>query len=147
MPRPANALVVDDEPHVLVLLRTLLRKLGISPVWEAADGIEALRQAEAHKPDVVLLDLNLPQIDGLHVLEKLKADYPGIPVIVVSAQSTQKTFIRARELGAAGYILKYAPNPELLRMLSEAFDRLGKDSGAAAPAKVPDPTGTPPEKP
>ena len=140
MPRPATALVVDDEPHVLVLLRTLLKKLGISTIWEAADGIEALRQAEAHKPDVVLLDLNLPQIDGLHVLEKLKADYPGIPVIVVSAQSTQKTFSRARELGAAGYILKDAPNPELLRMLSEEFDKLG--GGGPERTKGPDEPGT-----
>jgi CheY-like chemotaxis protein len=141
MPRPATALVVDDEPHVLVLLRALLKKLGISTVWEAADGIEALRQAEAHKPEVVLLDLNLPHIDGLHVLERLRADHPGIPVIVVSAQSTQRTFVRARELGAAGYILKYAPNPELLRMLSEEFDKLAGD-GTARPDD-PDPPGAP----
>jgi CheY-like chemotaxis protein len=130
MPRPANALVVDDEPHVLVLLRTLLKQLGIATIWEAADGEEALRQAAAHQPDVVLLDLNLPQVDGLHVLERLKADYPRMPVIVVSAQSTQKTFSRARELGASGYVLKYSPNPELLRMLSEEFDKLGGDGGA-----------------
>lgn len=132
MPRPANALIVDDEPHVLVLLRTLLKQLGVPTVWEACDGAAALQQAEAHRPDVVLLDLNLPQVDGLHVLEKLRADYPKMPVIVVSAQSTQKTFDRARELGAAGYVLKYAPNTELLRMLSEEFGRIAGE-GAAAP--------------
>ena len=144
MPRPANALVVDDEPHVLVLLRALLKQLGITTVWEASDGAEALRQAEARRHDVVLLDLNLPQVDGLHVLEKLRADHPKMPVIVVTAQSTEKTFRRARDLGAAGYVLKYAPNAELLRMLSEEFDRLGGDgdagpkgpSGPGAPAEL-----------
>ncbi len=147
MPRPVNALIVDDEPHVLVLLHALLKQLDIKTVWDAADGATALQQAAAHKPDVVLLDLNLPQIDGLHVLEKLKADYPKMPVIVVSAQSTQKTFMRARELGAEGYVLKYAPNAELLRMLSLEFDKLSGDSGAAARAKAPDPTDNPAEKP
>lgn len=141
MPRPASALIVDDEPHVLVLLRTLLKQLGVSTVWEAADGADALHKAAAHRPDVVLLDLNLPQVDGLHVLEKLKADYPGMPVIVVSAQSTQKTFRRARELGAAGYVLKYAPNSELLRMLSEEFDRIA--GGAAARPEGPGEPGSP----
>ncbi len=143
MPRPANALIVDDEPHVLVLLRALLKQLGITSVWDAVDGPAALQQAAAHRPDVVLLDLNLPQIDGLHVLEKLKADYPKMPVIVVSAQSTQKTFMRARELGAEGYVLKYAPKPELLRMLSEAFDKLAKVSAeppAPASPESPKPT-------
>lgn len=132
MPRPANALVVDDEPHVLVLLRALLKQLGITTVWEASDGAEALRQAEARRPDVVLLDLNLPQVDGLHVLEKLKADYPNLPVIVVTAQSTVKTFDRAIELGARAYVLKYGAKSEVLRQLSEAFDRIAEKSGAEA---------------
>lgn len=140
MPRPANALIVDDEPHVLVLLRALLKQLGVTTVWDATDGADALQKAAAHRPEVVLLDLNLPQIDGLHVLEKLKADYPKMPVIVVSAQSTLKTFMRARELGAEGYVLKYAPNPELLRMLSEAFDRLGEGPAEPRPPAAPKPT-------
>ena len=65
MPRPANALIVDDESHVRVLLRVLLKQLGIETVWEAADGSAALEQATAHKPDVILLDINLPQVGGL----------------------------------------------------------------------------------
>jgi two-component system KDP operon response regulator KdpE len=140
MPIPENVLLVDDEPHVLVLLRALVKQLGVQTVWEAADGAEALEQAAAHRPQVVLLDLNLPQIDGLHVLEKLKADYPKMPVIVVSAQSTQKTFLRARELGAEGYVLKYAPKPELLRMLSEALERLGEGPGEAKEPAAAKPT-------
>ncbi len=121
MPRPANALIVDDEPHVLVLLKGILKQLGIETVWEALDGTEALSKASINKPDVVLLDINLPEVNGLQVLAQLKADHPKMPVIIVSSQGTLKTFDRARELGAAGYVLKFAPKSEILRMLSEVF--------------------------
>jgi DNA-binding NarL/FixJ family response regulator len=136
MPRPVNALIVDDEPHVLVLLRGLLKQLGIETVWEAADGTAALEQAAAHNPEVVLLDLNLPQTDGLQVLEKLKAAHPSMPVIVVSAQSTIRTYYRARELGAEGYVLKHATKAEVLRMLSDVFDSIAKKSDDVKPGDI-----------
>ena len=132
MPRPVNALIVDDEPHVLVLLHALLKQLGIKTVWDAIDGAAALQQAAAHKPDVVLLDLNLPQIDGLHVLEKLKADYPKTAGDRRLGAEHPEDLHPGPRAGAEGYVLKYAPNPELLRMLSEEFDKLSGDSGAAA---------------
>jgi two-component system, chemotaxis family, chemotaxis protein CheY len=64
MPRPATALIVDDERHVHVYLRLLLKKLGVETVWDAAEGHTALELAAMHKPDVVLLDINLPQVSG-----------------------------------------------------------------------------------
>jgi DNA-binding NarL/FixJ family response regulator len=129
MPRPVNALIIDDEAHVRVLLRVLLKQLGIETVWEAPDGATALEQAAAHKPDVILLDINLPQVGGLEVLAKLKAAHPQIPVIIVSSQSTMKTVIQSRELGAAAYVLKHAPKSEVLQMLSDAFDEIAGRSG------------------
>ena len=133
MPRPANALIVDDEPHVVVLLRALLKELGVSTVWDAADGAAALEQVAAHSPEVVLLDLNLPQIGGLDVLARIKAEHPKLPVIVISAQSTLKTFDRARELGAEAYVLKYRAKSEVRSQISEALDRIGAGpTGAAA---------------
>ena len=140
MPRPINALIIDDEAHVRVLIRVLLKQLGIETVWEAADGSTALEQAQAHKPDVILLDINLPQVGGLEVLAKLKAAHPKIPVIIVSSQSTMKTVIQSRELGAAAYVLKHAPKSEVLQMLSDAFDEIAEGGeepagdGADAPA-------------
>jgi len=135
MPRPVNALIVDDEAHVRVLIRMLLKQLGIETVWEAADGSAALDQAAAHKPNVILLDINLPQVGGLEVLAKLKAAHPSIPVIIVSSQSTMKTVIQTRELGAEAYVLKHAPKSEVLQMLSDAFDNIAAstDGGAATP--------------
>jgi DNA-binding NarL/FixJ family response regulator len=129
MPRPVNALIIDDEAHVRVLIRVLLRQLGIETVWEAPDGATALEQAAAHKPDVILLDINLPQVGGLEVLAKLKAAHPKIPVIIVSSQSTMKTVIQTRELGAAAYVLKHAPKSEVLQMLSDAFDEIAEEPG------------------
>ena len=134
MPRPVNALIIDDEAHVRVLLRVLLKQLGIETVWEAPDGATALEQAAAHKPDVILLDINLPQVGGLEVLAKLKAAHPQIPVIIVSSQSTMKTVIQSRELGAAAYVLKHAPKSEVLQMLSDAFDQIAEGTGAAPSA-------------
>ena len=132
MPRPVNALVIDDEAHVRVLIRMLLKQLGIETVWEAADGSAALEQAAAHKPEVILLDINLPQVGGLEVLAKLKAAHPTIPVIIVSSQSTMKTVIQTRELGAEAYVLKHAPKSEVLQMLSDAFDNIAANTDGAA---------------
>ncbi len=135
MPRPVNALIIDDEAHVRVLIRMLLKQLGIETVWEAADGHAALDQAAAHKPNVILLDINLPQVGGLEVLAKLKAAHPKIPVIIVSSQSTMKTVIQTRELGAEAYVLKHAPKSEVLQMLSDAFDNIAADSDGDAEDK------------
>jgi DNA-binding NarL/FixJ family response regulator len=112
-----------------------LKQLGIETVWEAPDGATALEKAEAHKPDVVLLDINLPQVGGLEVLAKLKAAHPKIPVIIVSSQSTMKTVIQTRELGAEAYVLKHAPKSEVLQMLSDAFDNIAASSGDEAPGE------------
>jgi DNA-binding NarL/FixJ family response regulator len=146
MPRPVNALIVDDEPHVRVLIRVLLKQLGIETVWEAADGAAAMEQAAAHKPDVILLDINLPNVGGLEVLAKLKAAHPTIPVIIVSSQSTMKTVMKTRELGAEAYVLKHAPKAEVLQMLSDAFKNIAENTGAAGSTPPPfanKPPGTP----
>ena len=132
MPRPVNALIIDDEYHVRVVFRVLLKQLGIETVWEAADGAAALEMAAAHNPHVVLLDINLPQVGGPEVLAKLKAALPKIPVIIVSSQSTMKTVIQTRELGAEAYVLKHAPKSEVLQMLSDAFDNIAAQTDAAA---------------
>ena len=142
MPRPVTALVVDDEPHVIVFLRGLLKQLDLKTVWEALDGDDALAKAAAHNPDMVLLDLNLPNLDGLQVLAKLKAAHPKLPVVVVTAQGTLKTYERARELGAEGYLLKYAPKSEILKMLSDILDGIAgadasKDAEKPAAASYP----------
>lgn len=129
MPRPVTALIVDDEPHVLVYLRALLKQLGVETIWDAADGAAALEQVAAHTPDVVLLDMNLPQVSGLQLLAKFKAEHPKMPVIVVSVMSSMKTVSQAHELGAEAYVLKHLPKAQVFQMLSDAFDKIAESSG------------------
>ena len=122
MPRPTNALIVDDEPHVRVFLRLLLKEVGIETVWEAADGAQALAQARLHPPELVLLDINLPVMSGLEVLKHLGEMLQGVPVIMVTSQGAMKTVLECVKLGARAYILKQSPKAEAVRMLREALD-------------------------
>ncbi|HEY1792233.1 MAG TPA: response regulator [Opitutaceae bacterium] len=133
MPRPTSALIIDDEPHVRLLLAGVLKQLGVKSVWEAVDGAAGLAMVSAHKPGVVLLDINLPGPSGLQILEKVKAEQPGLPVVVISAQSTMRTMNRARDLGAHAFIVKYATKTEVTQALSDALSKIGGD-GAAEPA-------------
>ena len=132
MPRPATALIVDDEEHVHVYMRILLKQLGIKTVWDAAEGYAALEMAAEHKPDVVLLDINLPHISGLELLAKLKAAHPEMHVIVVSVESKPETLVQAHELGADAYVLKHLPRAKVLQMLSDTFDSIAEGSGGTA---------------
>ena len=132
MPRPVTALIVDDEPHVHVYLRILLKKLGIETVWDAAEGYAALEMAAAHNPDVVLLDVNLPHLGGLEVLARLKKAHPGMHVVVVSVESKPETMVEASELGADGYVLKHFSRENVLQKLSEILDRIAGPAGADA---------------
>jgi DNA-binding NarL/FixJ family response regulator len=133
MARPATALIVDDEPHVHVYLRILLRKLGIETVWDAEEGFSALEMAAAHNPDVVLLDVNLPHLGGLEILARLKKAHPAMHVVIVSVESKPETMVEANELGADGYVLKHLPRDKVLQKLSEILDKIAgpADAGAA----------------
>ena len=124
MPQPRRALVVDDEPHVRVFLKLLLRELGIEVCGEAGDGARALELINEVQPEIVLLDLNMPQLGGLEVLRQIQEERPDLPVIVVSSQSAMKTVQEVAQLGAIGYVLKHASKNEALRALREALATL-----------------------
>jgi DNA-binding NarL/FixJ family response regulator len=134
--RPATALIVDDEPHVHVYLKILLKQLGVGTVWDAAEGHTALELAAEHKPDVVLLDINLPNIGGLELLAKLKAANPSLHVIVISVESKPETLVQAHDLGADAYVLKHLPRGKVLQMLSDTFDAIAESTDGIAPKDV-----------
>jgi DNA-binding NarL/FixJ family response regulator len=73
--------------------------------------------------------MNLPQVSGLQVLAKFKAEHPKMPVIVVSVVSSMKTVSEAHELGAEAYVLKHLPKAQVFQMLSDAFDKIAESSG------------------
>ncbi len=124
MARPKNALIIDDESHVRVYLKLVLGELGIEEFWEAADGETALDIVALQRPDLVLLDLNLPRLDGMGALRRLRESHPLTPVIIVTSQNSASTVLACQKLGAIGYVLKQSPRAQLLSNLSEAIDSL-----------------------
>lgn len=131
MSRPTNALIIDDEPHARTFLRLILKEIGIDTTWEARDGAQALALVAMHKPELILLDLNLPVLGGMEVLEQLNQMQPGTPVIVVSSQSAMRSVLETARLGAVGYVLKQSPKDEILATLRETIDQLADTSADA----------------
>jgi DNA-binding response OmpR family regulator len=118
----ARVLVVDDEPDVLLLCRLNLEQRG-HQVLEAPNGDEALDLAREGTPDLVVLDLMLPGIDGYQVLQALRADErtSGIPVLVLTAKSLQADRERSRQLGAAAFVTKPFLPDELCDKVDEVL--------------------------
>lgn len=111
---PIRVLLVDDHPMVREGLRSMLSAEGIEVVGEAALGAETLSLAGELVPDLVLLDLELPDVDGLSVLRRLRETYPTLPVLVVTMHQDPELARRAVQAGAAGYVLKGVDRRELL---------------------------------
>lgn len=124
MSRPTSALIIDDEAHVRTYFRLMLGELNVATQWEASDGARGLELALAHRPGLVLLDINLTGMDGLEVLGRLTAEAPEIPVVVVTARTAIETVKEAHDRGAAGYVIKHLPRLEVLANLREAIDGL-----------------------
>jgi DNA-binding NarL/FixJ family response regulator len=110
-------LVVDDHPLTRDALSALLAQGGFEVVGEAADGVEALDLASRLRPDLVLLDLSMPGLDGLAVLPRLRAAAPGSEVVVLTASGTEENLLAAIRGGAAGYLLKSEPPERIVDFL------------------------------
>src|SRR5512143_512211 len=97
-------LAVDDEPLILRFLQYNLRLAGYT-IYTANTGAEGLRLADAHSPDLVLLDLGLPDMDGLEVLRQLRRQ-ADIPVIIITARDDEESMVAGLNLGADDYLTK-----------------------------------------
>ena len=107
MEEKLTILVVDDEPFNVDYLIQELEDFGVNTIT-ASDGLEALDQIKKHSPDLVLLDIMMPKMDGFGVLAKLKADEDqrNIPVIIISAHSEMENVLKGIEMGAEDYLPK-----------------------------------------
>ena len=97
-------LAIDDEPLILRFLQYNLRLAGYT-IYTANTGTEGLRLADAHSPDLVLLDLGLPDMDGLEVLRQLRRQ-ADVPVIIITARDDEETMVAGLNLGADDYLTK-----------------------------------------
>ncbi len=109
-----RVLVVDDHPVVRGgVVGWLAAQPDIDVVAEAADGLEALAAVAEHAPDVVLMDLRMPRMDGVAAIERITAAHPAVRVLVLTTYDTDADIVRAVEAGATGYLLKDTPLPQL----------------------------------
>jgi two-component system KDP operon response regulator KdpE len=115
----ARILIVDDDRHIRVLLKAMLERAGHQAV-EAGSGREALNAKAIDRPELVLLDLGLPDRDGLELVAALRAD-PAIPVIIVSAREETEQKVAALDLGASDYVTKPFDSDELLARIRAAL--------------------------
>ncbi|MBI4635182.1 MAG: response regulator transcription factor [Candidatus Rokubacteria bacterium] len=109
-----RVLIVDDHPMVREGLRSMLSADAIEVVGDAGTAVEAIRCAEELAPDVVLLDVELPDLDGVTALGRIKAVAPRASVLIVSMHDDHRLVRRAVSAGAAGYVLKGVGRRELL---------------------------------
>ena len=125
--RRVRAVLADDTADVRLALRTMIEsRSDIEIVGEAGDGREALSVVAELEPDVLLLDLSMPVLDGLGVLQRLRATRPSLPVIVLSGYGRDRVAAAALELGAVAYVEKGGASRSLLALLTELFpERVG----------------------
>src|SRR5919199_4550334 len=128
----ARILVVDDHPLTREALSTLLRTHGFDVVGEASDGAEAIEAAGRLRPDLILLDLSMPGMDGIQALPRLRDAAPECEVVVLTASGTEENLLAAIRAGAAGYLLKSEAPERIADFLRGVANGEAALSGAVA---------------
>jgi DNA-binding response OmpR family regulator len=124
----ANVLLVDDDPVILKLLQVNFEMEGYS-VSCANDGVEGLEMARANHPDIVLLDIMMPRMDGLEVTKALKGDpkTKDIPIILLSAKAQASDIQAGKDIGADDYLPKPFDPLELLERVGQLLEGGGRE--------------------
>jgi two-component system chemotaxis response regulator CheY len=120
-------LVVDDFPTMRRIVRNLLKELGFENVDEAEDGMVALAKLRASTFDFVVSDWNMPNLDGLAMLQQIRADpaLKSLPVLMVTAEAKKENIVAAAQAGANGYVVKPFTAATLEEKLNKIFEKLG----------------------
>ncbi len=112
--KPIRVILADDHALVRAGIHALLASLeGIEVVAEAGDGRQALQLVEVNRPDMVLMDISMPELNGLDAVEKITRDFPHVRVVILSMHANEEYVLQALRAGAAGYLLKDAGITEL----------------------------------
>jgi DNA-binding NarL/FixJ family response regulator len=124
--------IVDDHPLTREALASLLGSHGFDVVGTASDGEEAIQVVGRLQPELVLLDLSMPGLDGLSALPRLREAAPECEVVVLTASGTEENLLQAIRAGAAGYLLKTEPPERIASFLSGVANGEAALSGAVA---------------
>jgi two-component system, chemotaxis family, chemotaxis protein CheY len=124
-----RAIVVDDNAVVRELVRAILRSRHHEVVGEATGGSTVLKLCAELNPDIVLLDINLNGSSGLDVLADLRSKHPSLPVVMISGEATSSTVVKARAMGAHGFVVKPFNAERMLKAMDRAI--AGEDAASA----------------
>lgn len=128
-----RVLIADDEGHIRNIIGRIVKALGADVVAEAADGEHATRLFELTRPDIVILDINMPILTGDQALARMLAIAPSTIAIMMTAQDTIEAVRNCLELGARNYILKSNPAQEIYRLLGESWPEYVAEINANRP--------------
>lgn len=131
MDKSMKILVVDDFPTMRRIVRNLLKELGYSNVDEAEDGAAGLSRLRGGGYDFVISDWNMPNLDGLAMLQEIRKDpaLSHLPVLMVTAESKKENIIAAAQAGASGYVVKPFTAATLDEKLAKILDKMSKTGG------------------
>ncbi len=114
----ARVLVVDDSTFSRRKLKTILTQAGHEIVSEAANGIQAIKEYERHRPDLVTMDVTMPIMDGVTAVQRIMGDFPDARIIIVSAITQRNMVLSALESGARHYIIKQSPDNKVMEVVN-----------------------------
>jgi len=120
-PKQLNVLVVEDSPPMRKMIVFALSRVKSLTVVEADDGVDALRRLAATKFDLVITDINMPILDGLKLVKRLRADetYQHVPIVIITTEGAAEDRQRALSLGANAYITKPIQAAQVLKVVRE----------------------------
>ncbi len=118
-----KVLLADDHSIVRAGLRRIIEESGeMEVIAEAADGREAIRKAHDHLPDVAVIDISMPNVDGLEVIRQLRNEDPELPILVLTMHEEGQYVVRAIEAGAMGYVTKQSAPEQLVKAIRKVHD-------------------------
>lgn len=117
-----NVMIVDDLAFIKIVLRDILEKAGFRVVGEASNGDEAIRVYLDKRPDVVLMDITMPGMDGLTALKKIREHDPRARIIICSALGQQRLIVQAIQLGARDFIVKPFQPQRIISAIKKTLD-------------------------
>ena len=118
---PIRLLLAEDHMLVRQGLRALLEQAGMVVIGEASDGLEALRLAHAHRPDVAVLDIAMPHLNGLETARRLRESEPQTKIIVLTMHTEAPYVLEALQAGAVGYVLKTQATTDIVQAIHAAL--------------------------
>lgn len=119
MSRPVSALIVDDEQHLRLYLKLVLRQIGFERFFEASNGQEAVDSYKKIRPDLVLMDVNMPVKEGMDALKEIIQHDRDAVVVMASSVASRSAVEASVELGASYYIRKDTPKEEIAEILNQ----------------------------